>query len=330
MNYQEFQQHLAQKKFAPVYFLLGSETYLVDECVEQLTELLVDPQAREFNFDVFYAGQVDAGKLLDIANAYPMMAESRLVVIKEVQKLPGTGLEAFAKYLDNPSPATKFILTAEKVDGRNKAIAKIKARSVVVELKPLYDNQVPQWIQGEVKRRGLQISHAASLLLHAYVGNNLQAICNEIDKLQLNLNGKTSIDEQDIQDIVGLSRKFTVFNLNDAIGNRDLPRALTILNKMLQSGESPTGILAMITRHFNTILKIKGALQARKPQNEIVALTGLRPYFITKTRPMAEKYSFDKLQDVFQLLLQTELKLKTSKMQPDIALQTLLVQIIHS
>ncbi len=328
MNYQEFIRQIKKGDAAPVYFLIGTESYLVDRCVKALYNLWVDPTSKDFNFDVFYGGQSDAGKIIDIANSYPMLAEHRVVVVKDVPKIAAPGLEALAKYLQSPASSTKIILTGEKVDGRNKSLAKIKKLAAVVELKPLYDNQIPLWIQTELKQKGLDISHEASLLIHAYTGNNLQAIVNEIEKLQLNLDGKSKIDVTDVQKTVGLSRQYTIFNLNDAVGNKNLQEALKILNSMLSSGESPTGILAMLVRHFTNLLKIKGAVQAKKNQNEMVSLTGISPYFIQKTRTMAEKYPFATFQNIFQLLIKTELQLKTSKIQPDIALQTLLIQII--
>jgi len=329
MTYQEFFKRIEKKDFAQIYFFSGAEDYLLQECVDKLIQAFVDPASKEFNFDIFYGDQADAGKIIDVANAYPMLTETRVVIVRDVQKLPAAGLDALARYLEKPSPTTRFIFTCGKADARNKAISKIKKASCLVELKPLYDNKVPGWIQSTLKQRGLRISQEACLLLHSHVGNNLRAIMNEIEKLQLNLQDGATIEASDVQHIVGLSRKHTIFDLTNAIGNKEVTKALTILNAMLSSGESPTGLLAKITWHFINLLKIKGAIAARKSEDEIVALTGIQRYFLSKTKPMVKNYSFARFREIFEILLTTEVKLKTSAMQPDVALQTMLVQIMR-
>ncbi len=258
-----------------------------------------------------------------------MLSDSRLVVVKDFQKLPSAGLDLLAKYLEKPVASTKLVLTSPKIDLRNKTFSKIKSKSTYIEFKPLYDNEIPTWIQNYLKGKNLQISHEAGILIHARVGNNLRALVNELDKIILNLEGQSKIEEADVQKVVGVSRNFSVFNLNDAIGNRDLNKSLTILNLMIENGESPTGIVAMITRHFVNLLKVKGAVTQKKSQNEITALTGIPPFFVRKSREMANNYSSQQFHDIFESLLQADFILKTSQQSPQIALQTLLIKIIN-
>jgi DNA polymerase-3 subunit delta len=145
----------------------------------------------------------------------------------------------------------------------------------------------------------------------------------------INLNGKKRISAEDVQKFVALSRNFSVFDLTDAIGYKDLGRALGMLNQMLESGESATGILAMIARHFINLMKLKSAQSQKKSQEEIAALTGIPPYFLEKSLKMAEKYSLPQIKRTFERLLETDLALKTSQQPEQIALQTLLVQVIN-
>lgn len=301
----------------------------MEECLKWLIDAVVDPSTKEFNLDIFYGNQVDGGKIIDAANAYPMLADSRMVVVKEVQKLSASSLEAVAKYIEKPSVTTKLVLICDKLNVRGKSFLKIKSKSCYVEFKPLYDSKIPGWIRDYLSDKGLDISYDASLLVQAYVGNNLRAIVNELDKITLNLNDKKKIEEIDVQNVVGLSRKFSVFNLNDAIGNKEIEKSLVILNKMLESGESHTGILAMITRHFVNLLKIKSCLARNKNENEISSMTGIPPFFIKKSKAMAQNYSFGQFQRIFDCLLATDLSLKTSMQSPKIALQTMLLQILR-
>jgi len=329
MTHREFLKHVKSGEFHPCYFFNGTEEFLIEDCLKRLIEALVDPTTKDFNFDVYYGNEVDAGKIIDTANAYPMLAESRVVVVKELDKLSTADQERLSKYVLNPANSTRLLLISTKGSLGNNALKAIKEHSTYIEFKPLYDNKVPGWIREFVAEKGLEISYEASVLLHARVGNNLRALANELEKIILNLNGNKEIGESEVQKVVGLSRNFSVFNLNDAIGHRDLNKALAILNQMLESGESPTGIVAMVLRHFSNMLKIKGALRLRKPQKEITAMTGLPPFILKKVSSMAQNYSFEQFDAIFECLLETDTILKSSKLSPHVALQTMLVRILN-
>ncbi len=328
MTYLEFIKKLEKGDLHPAYVFAGTEQYLVDDCLKRLSEKVVEPSTREFNYDVFYASQIDAGRIIDAACAYPMLADARMVVVKELHKLSPSGLTAIGQYLEKPSATTRLVLITEKFSAKNKAYKQIKDKSCFVELKPLYDNQIPDWIKNLLKRQGYEISYNACLLIQAHVGNSLLNIANEIEKIKLNVESK-KIDESDVQRVVGLSKKFSVFDLNDALGNRQVEKSLSILNKMLDSGESPTAILAMVTRHFMNLLKVKGAVAQNKSPNEITALTGIPPFFIKKTKAMASQYPAEQFSTVFSCLLEADLNLKTSQQPPKIALQTTLLKILN-
>src|SRR3990172_3607063 len=325
MTYKEFVQKLEQEKKSNSFLFVGEEDYLIDDCVNRLVKMFVEPSSKDFNFDVFYASQVEVGRIIETANAYPMLSGTRVVIVKEFDKIATAGVEALAGYLQNPLKVTKLILICDKLNTRTKAITTIKSKSCCVECKSIYDNQIPGWIKDFVKSRGFDISYDASLLIHAHVGNNLRAIVNEVDKISLNITEKKTIEESDVQWAVGLSRKFSVFDLNDAIGNRKIENALVILTRMLESGESQTGILTMVTRHFVNLLKVKSLSAQKKSQNEIAVATGIPPFFINKNKEMSSKFTMEQFDYIFDTLLKTDLKLKTSQQSPKIALQTMLI-----
>lgn len=329
MTYNEFLKSLKKNQESPLFLFIGVEDYLIEDGVRRLDDACFGSNPKDFDYDILYASQVDVGRILDVANAYPMMSPCRMVIVKELQKVPAKGLEALAAYANNPAKTTKLILIADKLNLRSKAASTIKSKSCYVECKPLYENKIPAWISEFVKGSGYEISSEASLLLQAYVGNNLRALVNEVEKITLNLNSKKKIETEDVKNVVGFSRKFSVFDLNDAIGGKKLEKSITILNKMLESGESHTAILAMITRHFVNLLKVKGLGAQKKSRNEIASLAGIPPFFVQKTEEMARKFSNEKFDDIFSVLLTTDLKLKTSQQSPEIALQTMLINILQ-
>lgn len=329
MTYNEFLESLKKNQEAPLFLFVGAEDYLIEDGVRRLDEACFGANPKDFDYDVLYASQVDVGRILDVANAYPMMSPCRMVIVKELQKVAAKGLEALATYANNPAKTTKLILIADKLNMRSKAASTIKTKSCFVECKPLYDNKIPAWITEFVKGNGYEISSEASLLLQAYVGSNLRGLVNEVEKITLNLNNKKKIETEDVQNVVGFSRKFSVFDLTDAIGAKQLEKSITILNKMLESGESHTAILAMITRHFVNLLKVKGLGAQKKSRNEIASLAGIAPFFVQKTEEMARRFPNEKFDNIFSVLLTTDIKLKTSQQSPEIALQTMLINILQ-
>jgi len=329
MTYNELLNHVRKKAFENAYFFYGAEDFLIDDCTRRLIDAVVEPDTKDFNLDIFYGGQVDGGQVVETANAYPMLAESRVVVLKDLHKLSAGSMETLLLYLDKPAPTTRLLLISNQMNNRSKNVAKLKTRCCAIEFKPLYDNKVPGWITNYVAARGYEIDYKAALLLQAHVGNNLRAIVNELEKIFLNLSDSQKITEVNVQDVVGVSRKFSVFNLNDAIGNKDIEKSLLILNKMLESGESHTAILAMVARHFENLLKVKGAISLGKAPNEISTMTGIPPFFVDKTKRMAQKYSLTEFDNIFDDLLATDLVLKTSRQAPKLALQSMLFRILQ-
>lgn len=328
MTYPELIKNIQGKKFSNAYFLYGVEDFLMEDALKKLVSATVDPATKDFNYDLYYAGETDAGKIVDTANAYPMMAESRVVVVKELQKLPLSGLEFLGKYLEKPAQSTKLVLLNDGPVRKNKAIKKIQTNTCSVEFKPLYERQISRWIQDHLRERAYQISEDAALLIHARVGTNLRVIVNELDKILLNLDERKKIEMEDVREIVGSARSFSLFDLNDAVGEKDLHKSLLIVNQMLVSGESATGVVARITRHFVNLVKINGAAAKGKSTNEMTALTGIPSFFINKSLRMTRKYGGKELQHAFEALLDTDLILKSSQQSPLIALQSMIIRII--
>ncbi len=328
MTYREFIEQLKKGNLHSAYLFAGNEEFLVEDCVQRLTEHVLEPDTREFNYDVFYGGEADAGKIIDTACAYPMLAAARLVLVKDFDKMNPSGLSAISKYLEKPSPTTRLVLISRKAASKAKSRDKIRTQCCHVEVKAPYENQIPTWIKNHLKDQGVQISYNACLLLQAYVGNGLRNIVNEIGKIRLNVKS-ANIEESDVQRVVGLSRTFSVFDLNEALGNKDIHKALLILNHMLDSGEVPTRIVAAVSRHYIKLFFVKGASSRGKSEREITQLTGIPSFFLKKTKAMAARYSSEQFEQIFQCLLEADLTLKTSRQSPKVALQTTFVKMMR-
>ena len=323
----EIYADLQNGKIDPVYLIAGAEDFIVESISKQILAKSVDEATKDFNLDILYGNEVDAGQIINIAMSYPMMAERRTVFVKNIHLLSANGLELLAKYVTRPSQTTCLILTASKMDFRKSAQSQIKNKSTFVEAKPLYDNQIPDWIRSHLKEQKLTISENAIQLLHASTGTSLRRIATEVEKIKLILGEKTNIEVEDIESVVGASREYNVFELCDAVGGKKVPKGLKILNGMLQLGEMPTGMLAMLNRHFSILAKLYEMKQNNARKEEIAKELRISPFFVDNYARQAGLYSRTQFSKAFELLLEADFQLKSSYQKPKFIMEMLLLKL---
>jgi DNA polymerase-3 subunit delta len=326
-NYRQALADLERGVLEPLYVLFGEEEFLQDLVLRKLLEVTVDPATRDFNFDLFYGHETDASRVIEAASSYPMMAERRVVVVKSAEKLGPKGIELLGKYAHKPLRSTVLVLLLPKMDQRLKGIKELKSHSVWIECKRLYDRHIPEWIRNYGEMLGLEISPQAGRLLHTLVGNNLRELANELEKVAVNLGDRKRVEEEDVRSVVGFQRSFGPFELNDAVGERDLARSLQILAYLLEVGETPTVIVARLARHFSLLVKVKGMARRRSTKSEISSAVGLHPFFVERYLDQASRFDFDELGRAFEALLDADVALKSSAQPARLALELLLFQI---
>ncbi|MBI2619146.1 MAG: DNA polymerase III subunit delta [Ignavibacteriales bacterium] len=331
MTFQDFQSILARKTFAPVLLFYGDEDFLIDECVKGIVESILDEGTKSFNLDVVYGSKTDVKEVLALASAFPLMSERRVVVVKEFEKLgigDGTG-ERFTTYLQNPLASTCLVLIAQKTDFRKKPFTDLKKHADLVECKSLYDNQVPDWIAGRIAEMGKSVDPDASRILQAYVGNSLRALQNEIEKLFVFVGGKNVITAGDVTEVVGASKGFTIFELQNAIGKKDLKEALHILQAMLQAGQSPQMIIVMLTRFLNQLWRIGEIKRLRAPDAEMAKTIGVHPYFLRQIVQFQSNFSETQIEQGYRALLEADTVLKSTGRDPRLVMDLLVYTLVR-
>ncbi len=156
MTPEDFHSALRQRQFRSVYLLYGEEDFLIDEMVQSFIKTAVDEGTRGFNLDIVYGSDLEAKDVVALASAYPMMAERRVVVVRDFDRLRNN--EQLIGYIEQPSETTSLLLLAEKVDMRRKPYVTLKTKAEIIECRPLYDDRVPDWIISRVKERGKVIT----------------------------------------------------------------------------------------------------------------------------------------------------------------------------
>ena len=243
-----FQKSIRERAFAPVYYLHGDDDYLKEDAVRQLIAAVVDPATKDFNLEVRRGGEIDAGTLGTLLDTPPMMAERRMVVVRDVASLKKEARSALDLYLERPSPDTVLVLLALGAAG--KADKRFDAVALSVCFDPLTEDRVPKWIEHHaISVLGATISPGAVSLLHETVGNDLPALAAELDKLASYVSG-AQIDERAVAAVVGARQGETMGGLLDAILDRDAPRALGILEPVLSQPKTNavTIVMALATQ----------------------------------------------------------------------------------
>lgn len=314
MTYEEILKDIRARNFAPIYFLHGEEPFFMDK-IEEALEATVLPEAEKgFNQTILYGKDVDHLTLLDYLRRYPMMSQFQVVILREAQEMKG--LTELVGYAENPMPTTVFVVCHKhkKLDLRTKFGKAISSgKAVVFESKRLYDNQIPDWISGFCKSKKLAIEPPAAALLAEYLGTDLAKISNELDKLALNLPAGTTVTAAHVQQFVGISKDYNVFELQKAIATRDMAKVARI-QQYFEANIRRNPLIATISSLFNFFSKVYmlHSLRAKgASEPEILKEMDLRSeWFLRDYKAAAGNFSASKTVEIIGLLRQYDLRSK--------------------
>lgn len=326
-----FTASLKRGKFSPLYLFTGEEEFLTEEYLDVLLEYALDESSRSFNLDIVYGGEVDAHNVVAVASSFPMMSERRVVVVKDAEKLVASeaNREILMRYLSQPLSSTILAFITLKADMRLSVFKVFQDKGTVVESRPLYESDVAAWLERKIKKLGRSISPEACELLQAYVGSSLRELHNEIDKLFLYVGDKKTINVEDVTAVVGMSRSHNVFELQRAIGARDAPRSVEILERMLEAGENPIGIIAILMRFFQKLWILPSLRRHAGSEYELASRMQVKPYFVKEYLEAARHFPPDRIGQAFEALLAADVALKTSQDNPRVVMTSLLYKLLH-
>lgn len=298
--------------FAPVYLLMGTEPYYPDLVCDEIMKYALADSERDFNQTVFYGLDTDAGTVASECRSYPMMAERRLVVVKEAQSMKT--LEDLATYASDPMESTVLVILMHgaSADKRRALYKNVQKKGVVLVSDALRDYEMPQWITSFYKSRGLDIEPAAAALLAEYAGTDMSRIMLETEKMQKNLpEGTVRVNAADIEKNVGISRQFSIFELTKALSYMKAEKALKIAAYI---GNGPKFMLLLATAplytHFYRILKYEAALLKNPAMSKAdrAKLLGVNPYFMEEYDVAARNYPIRRCMKVISLLEEYDFK----------------------
>ncbi|MGE3799864.1 MAG: DNA polymerase III subunit delta [Candidatus Kapaibacterium sp.] len=327
-------------QIAPLYFLFGEEEFLIEEALHALLAVAVDESTKSFNYDQFHGTEIQLRDVVERATAYPMMAERRVVVLRDLDRAIGSRKgddgSGFLNYIESPLETTTLILTAttDAFLGKGKAkpkspYDKIIEGSTAVHFRKVYDRELPSWVNRRVGERGKKISPEAVEMFVSYVGASLRTLNNEIEKLFTFVEDRSQISLKDVRGVVGASRTWNVFELQKALGEKKLELAVEIAERMLRAGEPPQLILTMLTRYYTILWRLLEVRTRFKDPKAIAREVGISSFFINEYLSALSRYGLPGIRVAFEALLEADLALKSSRISHSILMQMLLVSIVQ-
>lgn len=295
----------------PIYFLMGEEPYYIDIVSDYIEKNVLSEEEKGFNQTVLYGRDVSVEDIISTAKRYPMMAERQVVIVKEAQDLIRT-IDKLESYAENPMPSTVLVICYKykTLDKRKKVTKVLGKNGLVYESKKLYENQVGDWIKRILASKKYTIEPKANAMLVEFLGTNLGKINNELEKLQIILPKGSIITPKDIEENIGFSKDFNVFELRKAIGERNQLKAYTIAENFANNPkENPMVVTtSLVFGFFIQLLKYHG-LKDRNPKN-VAAVIGVNPFFLKEYDVALKNYPMKKVSQIVASLRDIDVKSK--------------------
>jgi DNA polymerase-3 subunit delta len=308
MSAEKIIAELKKGVFKPVYWLEGEEDFFIDRVIDYAEHQILTENEKSFNLSVFYGKDAEWADVVNACRRYPMFSDRQVIVLKEAQSM--RSIEKLESYIEKPLSSTILVVAYKnkKVDGRTKLARLLKEKGTILSTKKLYDSDLPEWTQQLVKLKGYSINRKALFLLIDHIGNDLNRLNNEIDKLALNLGNRDTITEDDIETYVGISKEFNVFELQHAIASRDLYKAIRIIN-YFEANPKAAPMQLILPSLYNFFSKVQMIYSvSSRDEKAIATAIGVNNFFVKDYLHAARQYSAPTIERLLLLLHQYNLK----------------------
>jgi len=310
MTFEEIIGNLQKKIYHPIYFLMGEEAYFIDKISDYIAENVLTDAEKGFNQSVLYGKDLEPNTIISNARRFPMMANYQVIIVREAQNIKK--IEDLEPYIKNPLNSTVLVINYKykTLDKRKTFTKLLDQKGVLFDAKKIYDNQLPAWITSYLKNQNYSISPQASAMIAEYLGADLSKVANELDKLIISLPNGSQITPDHIEKNIGISKEFNIFELQNALGQRDLLKANRIINYF---GANPSNnpVPVVISSLFGFFTKLLNYhFLEDKSQNNAASVLGVHPFFVKDYVAAARNYNIKKLVEIVGLLREYDMKTK--------------------
>ncbi len=344
MDYVSIIKELRSGVYHPIYFLHGEEPYYIDQIDQFIAQHALTEDQQGFNQTILYGLDTELSTIVSEAKRFPMMSDRQVVIVREAHKLKGltNGDEKdneLLAYLQNPQPSTILVICHKykKIDARKKVgkalLERSKKHGVVFNSEKPKDYLLPDWIIGHIRNDGHNIDPRTAGIIAAHLGNDIGRIHNELNKLYIGLPEKCTITAQMVEERIGVSKDYNIFEFHNAIGKRDKERALRIA---IRFGQDPKEhpiqmIIPTLFGYFSKVMKYQWLASKGKGNDELAKACGVNPYFLKDYKLAAHNYQRAQCANAISLLRTADLHSKgygNVSAGPDEILKELVIRIM--
>ncbi len=320
---------MAKEALKPLYYLYGSEDYLVERELERIVNGALEGGLGDMNHHVFDAGSLDPEEVVSVAMTLPAFSSKRVIVVKGAESLKARQEKVFMEYAADPSPTTVMVFVSGAAKKKDSGFFRfLEKKGFVKAFNRLKEENLVEWIKNEVRSQGKTISADAARKLLAIAGKSLRDLKGEIEKLLLFTGQKKSIDAKDVEDCGLDMKEETLFALSDAMGSRDLAKAMKILAKV--ENEPPLKMLGAMARQIRVLLKLKVLLRKGKAPGGLARLVGVPHFRLNDYIRRSRAFGEEELVEALKKLYSADTDLKTGRLPQHLVISKLLIELCSS
>ena len=287
VTFETIMRDLKAQKYAPVYVLMGDESYYIDRITDYIADNVLDPDDRDFNQTVVFGADTTAAQVVDMAKGYPVMpAAHRVVIVKEAQGLKS--LDALERYFEKPLASTVLVIAYKNgtIDRRKKVVGKAEAAGVVFESKKKRDYELPAFIETYLKKNHVAIDTKSAAMIAEHIGADLSRLISELDKVMISLpDDDRRVTPDVVEREIGVSKEFNIFELKTAIIERNVFKANQIVKYFDKNPKAGSlfSCLPLLYTYFQNLMVAFYAPDKNNDNNlaaflELKSVWGLKDY----------------------------------------------------
>ncbi|WP_053957585.1 DNA polymerase III subunit delta [Inediibacterium massiliense] len=341
MDYKDVLKDLKNKQLKNLYLLYGTEYYLMDHTMDTLKKGIVDPSFEQFNYQMIDGKEANINRIINACETLPFMGNKRMVVVKDLECFTGKRNNIseeeeknLLEYFKNiPDTTYLFFVSKQDVDQRKKIVKAIKSYGDIIVCSKLLEKDVYKWIQKSFHKYNKEIKDREIVLLVEMIGyldknsqKTLEDLDQEIHKLCSYVGDRKTILKDDIEILAPKTIENNIFALVEAIGTKDVEKALYLFNDMIMEGEAETKILYMITRQFRHLFQIKIMENQGYTPMAIAPKLGLKQFVVKKYLNQARNFNIQTLKKSLEVCLSTDEAIKKGRMDGKVGMEMLIVQ----
>ena len=309
-KFETLMAQLEQGKYSPVFLLHGPEGYYIDLITAFIEEHALQESEKVFNQIILYGKEVNSKTVIDHASQYPMMAQRRVVILKEAQSM--RDLAKLEPYVRNPSPTTVLVIAHphKKLDGRSALSKTLNKTAVVFESQEVKEYKMGEWVETYLKKEGVSIDAGAVEVLVDFLGNDLAKVANELKKLILSMGENKKVSREIVYDNIGVSKEYNVFELQTALAMRDSAKVYKIVENFMANSKSAPFVVvnATLFSYYSKLLLIKS--MEGKSDRAIASAVGINPYFLKEYKAACRNTSVAELLGIIDTLREYDMRSK--------------------